>query len=82
MSSTGLMGLDTPGYSGVIRLGSKPIQVQNGVFHLAGKRFYVSDKGEVTDEEDKAIAVVKNGNLMPMPGQQQQQQQAPEGMAA
>lgn len=64
--SEGLMGLEAPGFSGVIRFGPRPIQVQNGVFQLQGRRFFVSDKGEVTDDNDNDVARIRNGQLAPV----------------
>lgn len=64
--SKGLMGLEPPGYNGVVRMGMQPIRVMNGTFQFQGKRFYVSDKGEVTDENDNDVAVIRNGQLAPV----------------
>lgn len=75
IATGGLMGLEPPGYNGVIRLGHMPIQVRNGVFQVKGKRFYVSDNGEVTDENDNDIAVIRNGQIAPVQQQGQQGRQ-------
>lgn len=70
------MGLEPPGFSGVVRFGHKPIEVRNGVFSIGRQRFYVSDDGKVTDESDNEIAQVRNGVLAPKMPQQHQQKEA------
>jgi hypothetical protein len=49
------------------------IQINDGVLQMNGKQFSVSEDGQVTDQQDKPVAMVKDGKLIPM-----QQQQAPQ----
>jgi hypothetical protein len=69
------MGLPAPhiGYDGVVMAGMQQIQVHDGVMQINGKSFSVSTDGQVTDEQDKPVAMVQDGKLVPM------QQQAPQG---
>ena len=67
----GLMGLSRPktGYDGIVNLptpqGPQKIQVSNGVTVIQGKKFFVTGKGEVTDDSDKLIGMIKEGNFVP-----------------
>lgn len=65
MNDKGLMGIEPPGFNGVVRFGQRPLEVRNGVFKIGPKQFYVSDDGKVTDENDNQIAEVRNGQLAP-----------------
>lgn len=65
MNGKGLMGLEPPGFSGVVRFGQRQVQIHNGVFNMHGQRYYVADGGQVTDESDNEVAEVKNGVLVP-----------------
>ena len=71
----GLMGLNKPqkGYNGTVQVGNQQVQVQNGVTVLQGKKFFVSDKGQVTDETNQPVGSIQNGQFQP----QQTQQGAP-----
>jgi hypothetical protein len=73
--SKGLMGLPAPhiGYDGIVQAGMQRIQINDGVLQMNGKQFSVSEDGQVTDQQDKPVAMVKDGKLIPM-----QQQQAPQ----
>lgn len=75
--SRGLMGLPAPhiGYDGIVQAGMQRIQVSDGVMQINGRQLSVSVDGRVTDEQDKPVAMVKDGKLMAL----QQQQQAPQG---
>ena len=70
----GLMGLSKPnkGYSGMVQVGNQQVQVNSGVTVIQGKKFLVSDKGQVTDETGQQIGNVQNGQFVP--AQQQQMQ--------
>lgn len=72
--SKGLMGLPAPsiGYDGVIQAGQQQIHVTDGVLQMGGRRLHVAEDGNVTDEQDKPVAVVKDGKLMPLQQPQQQ----------
>ena len=76
--SRGLMGLPSPplGYDGVVQVGSmQRVQVADGEMRYGGKRFTVDYNGRVTDEQQKPVAVVQDGKLIPIPPQQDQSQQ-------
>lgn len=72
------MGMPAPsmGYDGVIQAGQQQIRVTDGVLQMGGRRLHVEEDGNVTDEQDKPVAVVKDGKLMPLQQQQPQQQAA------
>lgn len=82
--SVGLMGLPAPamGYDGIVQAGGQQIQVVDGVMELGGHKLHVSEDGQVTDDQDKPIAKVVNGQVIPIQQQQPAQQQAQPGMGA
>ena len=59
------MGLSKPtmGYNGTVQVGNQTVQIQNGVTVLNGKKFYISDAGQVTDDSGKTIGKVENGQF-------------------
>lgn len=77
-TSVGLMGLPAPviGYDGMIQAGMQKIQVLDGVLKIGGRRFHVSEQGQVTDEQDRPVAQIQNGKLVPLQQQQAQQRAA------
>lgn len=74
-----LMGLDRPvnGYTGTVIVQGQPVKVEAGVTVVQGKKFLVSDKGQVKDESGQDVGQVTQGQFIPnqQPMQQQQMQQ-------
>ncbi len=63
-----IMGLERPikGYNGTVMVQGQPVQVQSGVTVIQGKKFLVSDRGQVKDETGQDIGTVQNGQFVPM----------------
>ena len=72
--SRGLMGLPAPpmGYDGMVMIGQRQVQVNDGVLEIQGKRLHVAEDGQVKNDQDQTVARVVNGQLVPA------QQQAPQ----
>ena len=62
-----LMGLERPvkGYTGQVIVQGMPVQVQEGVTVIMGKKFLVSDKGEIKDETGQTVGKVEKGQFVP-----------------
>lgn len=73
-----LMGLERPvrGYTGTVMVQGQPVKVEAGVTVVQGKKFLVSDKGQVKDETGQDVGTIQQGQFIPsQPMQQQQTQQ-------
>ena len=72
-----LMGLSKPqkGYNGNVQVGQQQVPVTQGVAVVQGKKFYVSDKGQVTDDFGSMLGTVQNGQFVQNTSGQQGGQQ-------
>ena len=67
--SRGLMGLPAPalGFDGVLAIqGVGRVEVKDGELRIGKMHLYIDEQGVAYDDNDRPVARVQNGQLVPM----------------
>ena len=66
--SRGLMGLPAPalGFDGMLIVGQGRVEVKDGELNIGKLHLFVDTDGTAYDDQDRPVARVQNGTLVPM----------------